>query len=61
MKKLLLLLSVFCSLVTYSLMAQNASSVWTEFKMTRSDEWNLTDSIQKYRTGVIVVKTTPNT
>lgn len=29
--------------------------------MTRSDTWNLADSIQKYRTGVIVVKTTPNT
>ncbi|HCU18921.1 MAG TPA: glycoside hydrolase [Bacteroidales bacterium] len=62
MKKLsLFLLSVFCSIVTYSLMAQNASSVWTELHMTHSDAWNLADSIQKYRTGVIVVKTTPNT
>lgn len=61
MKKLLLLLSLFCSVITYSLMAQNASSVWTELHMTHSDAWNLADSIQKYRTGVIVVKTTPNT
>jgi hypothetical protein len=60
-KLLLLLLSVFCSIVTYSLMAQNASSVWTELHMTHSDTWNLADSIQKYRTGFIVVKTTPDT
>jgi GH35 family endo-1,4-beta-xylanase len=46
---------------TYCLLAQNASSVWSELQMTHSDAWNLADSIEKYRTGVIVVKTTPNT
>lgn len=29
--------------------------------MTHSDEWNLADSIEKYRTGIIVVKTDPET
>ena len=47
--------------ITYCLIAQNASSVWSELQMTHSDAWNLADSIEKYRTGVIVVKTKPNT
>ena len=61
MKKSLLLLSLFFFMITYSLMAQKASSVWTELPMTHSDSWNLSDSIQKYRTGIIDVKTTPGT
>ena len=46
---------------TYCLLAQNSSSVWSGLKMTHSDEWNLADSIEKYRTGVIIVKTDPKT
>ncbi len=59
MKKHILTLILFFG--TYCLIAQNPSSVWTELPMTHSEEWNLADSIEKYRTGVIVVKTTPNT
>ena len=55
------ILTLILLLITYCLIAQNSSSVWTELQMTHSDEWNLADSIEKYRTGVIVVKTTPNT
>lgn len=62
MKKLLpALLSLFCSVLSVSLMAQNAPSVWSELPITHSDKWNLDDSIQKYRTGFIIVKTTPGT
>jgi len=55
------ILTLILLFITYCLIAQNPSSVWTELQMTRSEEWNLADSIEKYRTGVIVVKTTPNT
>ena len=59
MKKHILTLALLFG--TYYLIAQNPSSVWTQLPMTHSEEWNLADSIEKYRTGVIVVKTTPNT
>lgn len=59
MKKLILTSSFL--LIAFCLMAQNLSSVWDEMKMTHADEWNLADSIEKYRTGIIVVKTNANT
>jgi len=43
------------------LFAQNLSSVWNDFQKAPADKQNLADSIAKYRTGVIVVKTAPNT
>jgi len=57
-KQILTLILLF---ITYGLIAQDHPSVWDALPMTHSDEWNLTDSIEKYRTGVIVVKTTPGT
>lgn len=48
-------------IISYCTVAQNPASVWSETAMTRSEEWNLPDSIEKYRKGIIVVKTTPNT
>jgi endo-1,4-beta-xylanase len=59
MKKLILI-SIFLK-SAICLFAQDHSSVWTDFQMNQSDKWDLADSIEKYRTGVIVVKTTPNT
>ncbi|HPT22852.1 MAG TPA: endo-1,4-beta-xylanase [Bacteroidales bacterium] len=62
MKKIALIsLLAFCHAGLFSLIAQNASSVWTQLRMSHSNEWNLADSIQKYRTGIIVVKTSPGT
>ena len=57
-KQILILIFLFSA---YYLFAQDFSSVWTDFQMAPADERNLADSIAKYRTGVIVVKTTPNT
>lgn len=59
MKKNILILTFL--FIAYGLIAQNNSSVWEYLQMTHTDEWNLADSIEKYRTGVIVVKTTPDT
>ena len=58
MKKQILTLALL--FITYGLIAQDHPSVWDALPMTQSDEWNLADSIEKYRTGVIVVKTTPD-
>lgn len=55
------ILTLIFLLTTFCLIAQNSSSVWNDIKMTHSNEWNLADSIEKYRTGVIVVKTAANT
>lgn len=59
MKQQLLVLSFL--FITFCLPAQKSSSVWNDFKMPLSSDWNLADSIEKYRMGVIVVKTTPGT
>ena len=55
------ILTLILLFITYGLSAQDRPSVWDVLPMTHSDEWNLADSIEKYRTGVIVVKTTPGT
>jgi GH35 family endo-1,4-beta-xylanase len=55
-KQILALILLF---ITYGLIAQDHPSVWDALPMTHSDEWNLADSIEKYRTGIIVVKTMP--
>ena len=54
-KQILTLILLF---ITYGLIAQDHPSVWDALPMTHSDQWNLADSIKKYRTGIIVVKTT---
>ena len=58
MKKQILTLALL--FITYGLIAQDHPSVWDALPMTHSDELNLADSIEKYRTGIIVVKTTPD-
>jgi len=58
MKKYILISIILLS--PYFLIAQIQSSVWTNFQ-NQSETWNLADSIDKYRKGIIVIKTSPGT